>query len=68
MVRSSSGGENLGQQQKVEDERNPDVDPHIRVMERFRDFFCETNRDEITCTKGSDSREVFINLHSKGNC
>ena len=46
----------MGQQQKVNDERNPDMDPRLRVMEIFRDFFCETNMDGITYTKGEDDR------------
>ena len=36
--RSGSDGENLGQKQKVEGKRKPDVDARLRVMERFRDF------------------------------
>ena len=36
--RSGSGGEKLGKQQKVEDERNPDLDPRLRVMEQLREF------------------------------
>ena len=42
----------------MEDERNPDVESRLRVMERFREFFCETNRDRITCPNGADEREV----------
>ena len=66
--RRISGGENLGQQQKVEDERNPDVDSRLRVMEIFREFLCETKRDGITCPEGADGREVCIKFHSKGTC
>ena len=47
MGRSGSGRKNLGQKWKVEDERNTDVDPRLRVMEKFREFFYETNRDDI---------------------
>ena len=66
--RSIPGGEKLGQQQNMEDGRNPDMDPRIRAMEILREFFCGTNRDIITCLKGEVDREVCINFHSKGNC
>ena len=55
-VRSGSGTEKLVQQRKREEDRNPDMDPHLRVMERFREFLCESNRDVITCPKGEDVR------------
>ena len=42
------------------------MEPRLRVMEQFREFSCETNRDGITCPNGSDGREVFIKFHSKG--
>ena len=54
--RRISGGENLGQQQNVEDERNPYVDSCLRVMKIFREFLCETKRDGITCPEGADGR------------
>ena len=54
--RRVSGGKNFGQQQKLEYERNPDMDPHIRVMEIFREFLCDHKRDGIMCPKGADSR------------
>ena len=66
--RSGSGGENPEQQRHREEERNPDMDPSIREMKRFTEFFCKTNRDYITCPKGEEVREVCIKLHSKGNC
>ena len=66
--RSGSGIENPGQQRQREEESNPDVDPRLRVMERFRDFFCDKNRYGIMWPKGKDSRELWIRLHSKGNC
>ena len=47
MGRSEPVRKNLGQQWKVEDERKPDVDPRLRVMERFREFLYVTNRDSI---------------------
>ena len=65
---SGSGRENLGQKRYREEYRNPDVDPHLRVMERFREFLCEANRDGITFPKVSDGREVCIKFHYKGNC
>ena len=34
-----SGGDGSGQKRKREEERNPDVEPCMRVMERFYDFF-----------------------------
>ena len=51
----------------MEYERKPDVNPHIRVMKKFREFFYETNREGITCPNGADGREVCIKFHSKGN-
>ena len=46
----------MRQKSKRDEERNPDVDPRMRVMERFREFFCEANRDGIICPKGADIR------------
>ena len=66
--RTGSGWGNFGKQQKVEDKRNPDVDSRLRVMEKFREFVCETNMDSITRQKGEDGSEVFIKSHFKGNC
>ena len=56
--RSSSGEEKSGQQRQREEERNPDVDPRLRVVEIFQDFLCEANRDGITFPKGADYIEV----------
>ena len=42
----------MGQQLKMEDWKNPDVEPRLRVIERFRQFFCETYRYGITLPKG----------------
>ena len=50
------------------DERNPDLDPYLRVMKRFREFLCDQNRNGITCPKGIDVMEVCINFHSKETC
>ena len=43
------------------------MDPRLRVMERFREFFYQDNRDGITCPKGAYARETCIKFHSKGN-
>ena len=45
MGRSVGGRENSGQKRQREEERNPDVDPRLMLMEIFREFFYETNRD-----------------------
>ena len=45
--RSGSGGENSGHQRQRKEDINPDVDPRLRVMDRFRGFY-EFNRDGIT--------------------
>ena len=66
-ARCGSDGDGLEQQRKREEDRNPDVEPCLRVMERFRRFFCQENRYIITCPKGADSREISIKFHSKGN-
>ena len=55
--------ENLGHQRKAEEERNPDVDPRLRVMEQFREFFSDHNKDIIMCPKGADSMEVCIKFY-----
>ena len=65
--RSGSGRENSGYQRQRDEERNPKLDPRLRVMEIFKYFLYETNRDGITCPKGEDDREVCIKFHSKGN-
>ena len=66
--RSGSSGGDLGKQQKLEYDRNPEVDPRLRVMKRFRDFFSDQNRYVIMCPKGVDGREVYIKFHSKLTC
>ena len=57
-ARNISGGENSVLQRHSKEEINPDVDPCLRVMERLREFFCKSNRDGISCQKGSYGREV----------
>ena len=44
------------------------MDIHLRVIEVFRWFLCEKNREGITFPKGEDGIEVCIKFHSKGNC
>ena len=66
--RSGSCRENLGQQRQREEERNPDLDPRLRLAEIFREFFCETNRGGIRVSKGAYGREICIKFHFKGNC
>ena len=56
------------QKRHRKEERNPDLDPRLRLMEGFRIFFYETNRDSIMCPKGSKNIEVCIQFLSKGNC
>ena len=51
----------------MEEEINLDVDPRIRVMEIFQEFFYESNRGGITCLKGADDREFCIKFYSKEN-
>ena len=45
------GRDGLVQQRKGNEKRNPDVDPRLRVIERFRIFFSQANRYSITCPK-----------------
>ena len=39
-----SGGDSLGQKSKRDEERNPDVDPRLRVMERFQEFLSQAKK------------------------
>ena len=54
--RCGLGGDGLGHQRKRDAERNPEMEPCMRVMERFREFIIHSNRDSITFPKGLDSR------------
>ena len=53
----------MGQQIKVEDESNPDVETRLGVMERFREFFSDQNRGGIMCLNGEDGK-----FYSKLTC
>ena len=46
-----SGGGGLGQLRKREEEKNPDMDPRLRVMERLRELFNLANREGHTFKK-----------------
>ena len=54
-------------QRQRDEEKNPDMDLRLRVMDRFRELLFEVNRDGITCPKGADDIEICIKFHSKGN-
>ena len=49
------GGSSV-QLRKRDKERNQDVDPRLRVMERFQELFNPDNRDDHTCSKRADDR------------
>ena len=46
----------LGQKRKRDRDRNPGVEPSMRVMDRFWEYLSHTNRDGITFPKGVDVR------------
>ena len=49
------GGSSV-QLRKRDKERNQDVDPRLRVMERFQEFFNPVNKDVRTCPNRVNSR------------
>ena len=61
--RDRSDGDGSVQQRKREEYRNPEMDPHLRVMERFRELYSHSNKDGITCPDVVDSREICIKFN-----
>ena len=47
---------------------NGDLDPKLRVLDKFWELFSMTCRDGYVYPMGSYGKEIYIKLHQKGEC